>query len=94
MIHQRIKIWTCENNSNISGDATLTTYIHDNTPEIDINRTRAAILVCPGGRYGFVSHREEEPVAIEFLSAGFNVFTLRYDVAPKSRHPQPPSDVS
>lgn len=37
-----------------------------------------AIVICPGGGYGFVSDREAEPVAAPFFAAGYNAFILRY----------------
>ena len=41
-----------------------------------------AILVLPGGGYGFTSDREGEPIALRFLSHGYNVFILWYSVEP------------
>lgn len=43
-------------------------------------RLRPAMLVIAGGGYREVSLREKEPIAIEFLSKGYNVFTLDYSV--------------
>lgn len=40
------------------------------------------IVVCPGGAYYFTSDRESEPVALRFLSMGYQVAVLRYSVAP------------
>ena len=39
---------------------------------------RPAVIVVPGGGYGGVSKRESEPIALEFLSRGFQVFILHY----------------
>ena len=39
-------------------------------------------MVCPGGGYGMCSERESEPIALNFLSEGFNVFVIKYSVAP------------
>ena len=36
----------------------------------------------PGGGYGFCSEREGEPIALHFLTEGFNVFVLTYSVSP------------
>jgi len=94
MVHEKIKIWEDGYTGKIKGNAILTTYVQDNSPEIDISRKRPAVLICPGGGYGFVSDREKEPVAIRFLAEGFNVFTLKYDTAPLARHLQPLLDVS
>jgi len=96
MINVTVKLW--EEGSYKAADGsdfvpTLTTYVLDNSPEMDINRKRASILICPGGAYAFTSDREAEPVMMKFFSEGFNVFILRYSVAP-AKHPQPLLDVS
>ncbi len=39
---------------------------------------RPAVVVVPGGGYGFVSKREGEPVANYFLANGFQAFVLTY----------------
>ena len=39
---------------------------------------RPAVIVVPGGAYAFVSKREGEPVAANFLSAGYQVCVLEY----------------
>ena len=43
---------------------------------------RPSILICPGGGYGFCSAREAEPIALNFLTEGFNVFVLWYTCEP------------
>lgn len=43
---------------------------------------KPCLVICPGGGYGMCSDREAEPVALHFLSQGYNVFVLRYSVAP------------
>ena len=40
------------------------------------------MIVCPGGGYGMCSQREAEPIALQFLPQGYNVFTITYSVAP------------
>ena len=96
MQNQTIKIWDGTGFAADRADEvqpTLTTYLLDNTSELDAGRKRASVLICPGGGYHFVSDREAEPVAMRFLSAGFHVFILRYRVAP-AKHPKPLLDVS
>lgn len=61
-------------------DAHLITYIRDNPPEMN-NDPRPALLICPGGGYEWTSERESEPVALQFLARGYNVFVLKYSVA-------------
>ncbi len=43
---------------------------------------RPCMLICPGGGYAMCSDREAEPIGLHFLSAGYNVFILRYSVRP------------
>jgi acetyl esterase/lipase len=95
MRNQIIDIWE---NCNYTPDAddihpTLTTYLLDFNPEMQIGKKRPAVLICPGGGYSITSNREAEPIAIRFAAAGFHTFVLRYRVAP-SRHPKPLLDVS
>lgn len=70
---------------------TLTSYIAGTSPEMPFNNKRKAILVIPGGGYGFCSDREGEPIALTYLSAGFNTFVLTYSVSSKgdARWPNP-----
>lgn len=49
---------------------------------------RPAVIVIPGGGYGFTSKREGEPVALEFLAKGFQAFILWYTVAPDAAYPE------
>ena len=53
-------------------DARLYTYILDNFEEIDSNRTRPLVLICPGGGYEFTSDREAEAVAVQYIARGFH----------------------
>ncbi|MBQ9098427.1 MAG: alpha/beta hydrolase [Clostridia bacterium] len=59
--------------------ATLTPICVSNTPELR-QSPRRAVVVCPGGGYGGLSDREAEPIATQFLAAGFATFVLRYSV--------------
>lgn len=47
------------------------------------DRLRPAVVICPGGGYGFVSQREDQPVALAYAAAGFQAFVLHYNVAPE-----------
>lgn len=44
---------------------------------------RPAVIVCPGGAYAMTSKREWEPVAMQFVALGFNVFVLDYLCQPQ-----------
>ncbi len=46
--------------------------------------TRSAILIVPGGGYGMCAAREGEPIAMAFLSHGFNAFVLNYSAGHKA----------
>ena len=79
--------------------AMLTGYLRDETTEMPSYNTRPAVLILPGGGYRYCSSREADPVAVQFLQAGYHVFTLIYstDHAPllwqpdrsRVRHPVP-----
>ncbi len=62
--------------------ATLTGYIPDNSKEIEPGRLHPAVIILPGGGYGFTSDRENEAVALKFISEGISAFVLKYHVAP------------
>ncbi|MBT1172467.1 alpha/beta hydrolase [Bifidobacterium sp. MA2] len=67
-------------------EARFTGYVIDNSPEMDPDRRRPAILILPGGAYAMTSDRESEPIALRFAAEGFQTFVLRYSCAP-SRYP-------
>lgn len=66
----------------LTDSAELTGYVLDNTAEIDENRTRPAVVICPGGGYKMVSEREGEPIAVQLLAMGVHAFVLNYSVTP------------
>lgn len=76
MLHEKIEI------KHEQDTAALYTYILDNPPEIDANRKRPMIIICPGGGYQFTSEREAEPVAIRLNGMGFHTCFLKYSVKP------------
>ena len=65
-------------------DPTVEMYLpYDNTTEmICQNDKRPCMIVCPGGGYGIISRHEAEPIALQFLPQGYNVFTVIYSIAP------------
>ena len=73
-----------------SENVTLTTYLNDVSPEMPYLNVRPAILVIPGGGYSMCSDREAEPIALEFMSKGYNAFVLRYTL--KQDFPAPLDD--
>lgn len=60
----------------------LTAYVVD-------TYTRPAVVIVPGGGYGYVSPREGEPIALEFLQRGYNCFVLDYTVGGPNGAPYP-----
>ena len=61
-------------------DADLTAYLLD--PVDGMHHARPAIVVCPGGGYARLSEREDQPIAMEYLAAGYQVFCLHYSCGP------------
>lgn len=61
-------------------EATLEGYILDCELTLGQEKTRPAIVVCPGGGYMYCSAREAEPVALAYAAKGFHAFILRYSV--------------
>ncbi|WP_053362849.1 alpha/beta hydrolase [Bacillus sp. FJAT-27251] len=76
MIHEVIDITT--DNS----QAKLYTYFLSNSPQMDSERKRPAVIICPGGGYEFTSDREAEPIAIKLNAMGIHACVLRYSTAP------------
>lgn len=90
MLIQEIKLK--ESNDNI----TLTTYIRN---PIIFSGSRPAVIVCPGGGYGFTSPNEGEPIALAFNNLGYNAFVLNYSVqsntpADQLKWPEPLYDLA
>lgn len=55
----------------------LDCYVADKIPGF----VRNAVLIIPGGGYSEIcAEREGEPIALEFLSRGYNAFVLHYSV--------------
>lgn len=64
-------------------DPNVTVYLPDPMTEMGRdNQKRPCLVICPGGGYGMCSQREAEPIALQFLAEGYNVFVLTYSVAP------------
>lgn len=61
-------------------EATLEGYILDCELLLGQEKTRPAIVVCPGGGYMYCSPREAEPIALAYTAKGFHAFILRYSV--------------
>lgn len=68
----------------ISDSATLTCFLAGEYPEMP-NVVRDAMLVLPGGGYGFCSDREGEPIVRKYLAYGMNCFMLKYSILENAR---------
>lgn len=77
MIHDTIKLNTI---SSFKTDAIITTYCPDNFKEFSIGKKRKTIIILPGGAYQFISEREGEPIALQFMSEDYNAFVLSYSL--------------
>lgn len=61
-----------------SNGANATFYLQEPNKEIDIKRKSPVMIIVPGGAYMWTSWREEEPIALEFLSKGFSCIVAQY----------------
>jgi acetyl esterase/lipase len=67
----------------------LTGYLQNFTQDGGIRNIRPSVVICPGGAYRFLSERERDPVALYFLSLGYNVFILDYSVKEEASNLNP-----
>lgn len=82
MIHKPIEI--CIKGSQYR--CQMFAYFHEQSVEMK-EKLRPVILICPGGAYRSTSDREAEPIALQFLAAGYHVAVLRYSTVP-ARFPE------
>jgi len=75
-------------------EATLEGYILDCEIALGQQKSRPAIVVCPGGGYLYCSPREAEPVALRYAACGFHAFILRYSTRWDARDFSPLQEVS
>ena len=80
MIHEKIEIQLKDSEFK----ANLFTYFLDNSPEIDPERKRPVVLICPGGGYQMTSDREAEALAVRFMAMGYHAAILRYSLCCRS----------
>ena len=52
-------------------NVTLTAYLQDDSQEFWRAKKRPAVVIFPGGAYAYCSDREADPVAQEYLRAGY-----------------------
>ncbi len=68
---------------------TLTIYIQEPSEEMKHVQVKPGLLICPGGGYQFVSDREAEVVALEYLKEGYQCFVLHYSLNENATYPKP-----
>ncbi|KRM73050.1 alpha/beta hydrolase [Lacticaseibacillus brantae] len=66
---------------NAKQETRLDVFLLADSKEMADQSPRPLILVLPGGGYDFTSDREAEPIAMQFLAAGYHAAVLRYAVA-------------
>ncbi|MBQ7398484.1 MAG: alpha/beta hydrolase, partial [Clostridia bacterium] len=69
-------------------NADLTVFLHTEIERVPPT-PRRAMIVCPGGGYGFLSDREDEVVALAWLAEGFQAFILHYGVGEHAKNYEP-----
>ncbi len=86
---------TFEWNPNPNTDAFAIAYLHDIITEEPYRRVmRPCVVVIPGGGYSRCVWRTADPVAMEYLAAGFNVVVLRqYSLQENAKNYNPLCDV-
>jgi acetyl esterase/lipase len=93
MIHWQVKISCDYSKTDIPQDflapiphPVLHTYILENSAEIDPERTRPCVIICPGGGYAMTSEREGEHIALRLNALGFHACVLKYSTVPANPH--------
>lgn len=73
-------------------NVTLTAYLQPTGGEYSNISARPAVLILPGGGYQMCSDREGDPVAMQYLKAGYQAFILRYSLGQNAVWPNPLQD--
>lgn len=71
-------------------NALLYGYLHDPIYTNERERRRPLVLILAGGAYSYRSKREGEPVALYFLSRGYQAFILDYTTGRENIVSSPP----
>ncbi|SEU08058.1 alpha/beta hydrolase [Enterocloster clostridioformis] len=75
-------------------EAKLEAFLHEKSSSWPSYDHRPCIVICPGGGYGFLSDREMDPVSLEWLAQGYQVFVMHYSVAKKAVNDQPLKEIA
>ncbi len=63
---------------NEKSGAYILRYTFEKSQEMPNVVKRPAVVVCPGGGYSYCSTREADPMAFQYMAAGYNTFVLEY----------------
>ena len=58
-------------------------YLPDSIAGLPYCEKRPSVVIFPGGGYNHCSDREGEPIALQYLAAGYAAFTVTYSVNAK-----------
>lgn len=72
----------------------ITTFLISDNKELHHNIKRPLVVVCPGGGYHMLSEREADPIALQFVAAGYHAVVLRYGINEHAVMPGPLKDVA
>ena len=78
-------------NRKVGDESFVEFYLNEKNSEINIE-PRLGMIVLPGGGYDYCSQREAEPIALRYMSEGFNCFVLHYTC--KTSYPLPHAEVA
>lgn len=60
----------------------MSVYLQHASNEMPAKKDKPMMIVCPGGGYIFRSDREAEPIALQYMAAGFHTAIVHYTVNP------------
>ena len=60
----------------------MSVYLQYPSDEMSAKKVKPMMIVCPGGGYVFRSDREAEPIALQYMAAGFHTAIVHYTVNP------------
>ena len=85
-------LWPSQSNANADTAQIPSVMVYRPSPD---KANGAAVLICPGGAYGFLALSQEGiPSAQWFNSLGVTAFVLKYRHGTRHPHPQPSDDAT
>ncbi|MBQ3230884.1 MAG: alpha/beta hydrolase [Clostridia bacterium] len=90
-----MEIIQLHNSEIYDGATTVTVELMVHRASVELTKgKRPAMIVFPGGGYGFTSDREAEPIASAYFAEGYNCFTVRYICGEKAKIANPLFDAA